>query len=254
MGLIEWYLGPAATVLSPRLDIFNVPAIGLNWEDSSARISDPRFVELLQDVGEEVGWKVFGVYPIGVNEVFANVKFEPVPDKVKPLGLKMRSMMMKSDELTVNALGFIATPLPFSEIPSAIMTGVIDGACGPAYCDLGPMQGTTKYIYDYFYRNEVQPLIMSLKVWNTLSDEDKAICEQAAKSALQVGWDLSKQINDEYRDKAVSEYGFEEVIYLTPEQHAANIKAIREQVWPALAPIIGKDLMDQFTVLATPVS
>jgi len=94
---------------------------------------------------------------------------------------------------------------------------------------------------------------MSLEVWNSLSDEDKAICEQAAQSALQVGWDLSKQINDGYRDKAISEFGFEEVIFLTPEQHAANIKSVRDNVWPELETIIGADLMSQFTALATPI-
>jgi TRAP-type C4-dicarboxylate transport system substrate-binding protein len=251
MGLIEFYTSTAATGLNPRLDVLNVPGIGLRWDDAVVRYRDPALLSVFETVAEEVGWKLFGVYPLCNNLAVCNERFTPVPDEVRPLGLKMRSMMMKSDELTVDAIGFLATPLPWGEIGSAMMTGVIDGACGPGALDLPVFEGVAKYAYDYFYRLEVSVFIMSLKTWNTLSDEDKAIVKEAADKAIALGWDLTSAVDAHYK-ASTGDYGIE-LISLTPEQQIENITAVREQVWPALEETIGKDLVDGVRKFATPL-
>ncbi|UCH51215.1 MAG: TRAP transporter substrate-binding protein DctP, partial [Chloroflexota bacterium] len=249
--LLEFYTSTAATALSPRLDVLNVPGIGLGWEDSVQVYRDPKLLSVFDTVAAEVGWKLFGVYPLCNNLAIANERFTPVPDEVRPLGLKMRSMMMKSDELTVNAVGFRATPMPFGEVGSAITTGVIDGACGPGALDLPVFEGVTKYAYDYFYRLEVSVFIMSLKTWNTLSDEDKAIVKQAADKAIALGWDLTSAVDASYKART-ADYGME-FIPLTKEQNVANIKEVRAKVWPALEEEIGKDLVDGLRQFASPL-
>ena len=251
MGLIEFYTSTAATGLNPRLDVFNIPAIGLGWDDAVVRYRDQDLLAVFDTVAADVGWKLLGVYPLCNNLAVGNDRFTPVPDEVRPLGLKMRSMMMKSDELTVNAIGFLATPLPWGEIGSAMMTGVIDGACGPGALDLPVFEGVVDYVYNYFYRLEVSVFIMSLDVWNTLSKEDQAMVQEAADIAVGMGWDLTSAVDASYKGR-VSDYGME-FIELTPEQHIANIRAVREQVWPELEETIGKDIIDRFREFATPI-
>ena len=159
--------------------------------------------------------------------------------------------MMKSDELTVNAIGFLAVPLPWGEVSSAIMTGVIDGACGPGALDLEYFEGVVKYAYDYFYRLEVSVFIMSLKTWNALSEEDQAIVRAAADVAINIGWDLTRVV-DTYHKTRTADFGIE-FIKLTPEQQMLNIKVVRAQVWPELEKTIGKELMDGVSKFATPI-
>lgn len=158
---------------------------------------------------------------------------------------------MKSDELLVEAIGFIATPMPFGEVSSAMMTGIVDGACGPGPCDLPMFEGVAKYAYGYFYRLEALALIMSLDVWNTLSKEDQEIVQKSADFSLSTGWDLAKATS-EYCETRADEYGIE-FIELTPEQQMINIKVVRENVWPELEKTIGKDIMDKVKKFATPL-
>ena len=160
---------------------------------------------------------------------------------------------MKSDELTVNALGFTATPMPFSEVSTSIMTGTIDAALGPAAFDMVTFAGSIKYMYDYFYRVEMSPFMISEKVWQKLNAEEQNWIQQAASKAAPEGWNLARDTENYHTARVVSEYKFEECVKLTEEQNIANIKAIREQVWPELDTLIGKDIMDRARQLATPL-
>lgn len=251
MGLVDFYIGTVATTLSARLDVVNIPGLDVDWDSATEVAFKPGFIDMCKAVGKDVGWQVFGLFPVGNNLGIANIKFTPTPEEVAPLGLKSRCMVMKSDELTVAALGYIATPMPWSELPSGLITGVVDVACGPAAMDLPIFTGICKYVYAYWYRVEKQPVAMSLKVWNTLSEEDQAILTKAGEAAIKKGWEIARRIDEASKAKAVPEWGYEEVIELTPAQHKANIMAVREQVWPELEATLGKDVMDYARSIAT---
>lgn len=251
MGLVDFYIGTVATTLSARLDVVNIPGLSLDWDSATEVAFKPGFLDMCKSVGKDVGWEMFGLFPVGANKAISNIKFIPVPEEVEPLGLKSRCMVMKSDELTVAALGFIATPMPWSELPTGLVTGVIDVACGPAYMDLPIFTGITKYAYDYWYRVEKQPVVMSLRVWNTLSEEDQAILSKAGEAAVAKGWEVARTIDEASKAKTVPEWGYEELIELTPEQHLANITAVREKVWPELEKTLGKDVIDYARSIAT---
>jgi len=253
MGLVDFYIGTVATTLSARLDVVNIPALSFDWDTATEVAFKPGFIDMCKAVGKDVGWMMFGLFPVGQNLCIANIKFTPTPEGVAPLGLKSRCMVMKSDELTVDALGFIACPMPWSELPTGLITGVIDVACGPAYMDLPIFTGITKYVYDYWYRVEKQPVVMSLRVWDTLSEEDQAILIKAGEAAVAKGWEIGKNITLSCKAKTVSEWGYEEIIELTLEQHMANLRVIREEVWPELEKTLGKDVIDYAKTIAVPL-
>lgn len=253
MGLVDFYIGTVATTLSARLDVVNIPGLDLDWDSATEVAFKPGFIDMCKAVGKDVGWMMFGLFPVGNNVAISNIKFTPTPEGVKPLGLKSRCMVMKSDELTVAALGYIACPMPWSELPTGLMTGVVDVACGPAHMDLPIFTGITKYVYEYWYRVEKQPVAMSLKVWDTLSKEDQAILTKAGEAAIKKGWEIAREIDEASKAKAVAEWGYEEIIELTQEQQMANIKAVREQVWPELEKTLGKDVIDYARTIAVPL-
>lgn len=251
--VLEFYMGYVATTLSERLDIFNVPGIGWTWEDITAVYASPEMLDVFQRVGEEVGWKVLGVTPVCFNAVFSKVPLTPIPEEVKKKSLKTRTMMMKSDEITLSALGFIATPMPFHEAVTALETGTIDAISGPSWFNAPNFEGMNLYGYDYHYRIEVQPLITSLKLWNNLSKNDQEMLQKAATSSLVQSSERAKATHDEFKGRAVSEFKFKEVIDLTVEQHIINTKAIREIVWPQLEQQLGKELLDMVRNTAVPL-
>jgi len=252
-GIIDFTCQYVSTSLDPRLDIFNVPGIGWTWEDAMKIYESPDYKALFTSIAAAQGWRVLALSPCCFNKGVSKKKFTPVPDQVKPLGLKCRSMMMKSDELTVNALGFKATPMPFAEVATSLMTGIIDAALGPASFDAPTFSGVTDYFYDYFYRVEISPFMISEKVWATLSANEQKMIEEAATAAAPGGWKLAADTENKFTAKLVSDYKYKEVIKLTEEQLIANTKAIREQVWPELDKLIGKDIMDKARALAKPL-
>jgi TRAP-type C4-dicarboxylate transport system substrate-binding protein len=82
---------------------------------------------------------------------------------------------------TMKALGAKPVPMAFEEVYSALQTGVIDGAENnpPSYLE------TSHYeVAKYFSLDEhamvPEIVLMSLKTWNKLSEEDRDIIKRAA--------------------------------------------------------------------------
>jgi len=119
--------------------------------------------------------------------------------------------------------------------------------------DLPIFTGITKYAYDYWYRVEKQPVVMSLRVWDTLSAADQAILTKAGEAAVAKGWEVAREIDESSKAKTVSEWGYEEVIELTLEQHKANIQVVRDEVWPALVATLGQEVIDYASDIAVPL-
>jgi tripartite ATP-independent transporter DctP family solute receptor len=100
-------------------------------------------------------------------------------------GLKFR--VQQSDLMVglVEALGAVATPMPFGEVYSALQTGVIDGAENnwPSYYSTSHYEVAQYYTLDRHTRVP-EILIASKIVMDRLSEEDQAIIRQAARDSI----------------------------------------------------------------------
>ena len=177
--------------------------------------------------------------------------FIPTPDEVGKLGVKCRTMLMKTDEMAIDAMGFLAIPMARAEVETAMSTGVIDGRGGMCSMELGGFTGLAKYDYRYRMRPEVQLLLMSLDVFNSLPLKDQQIVQEAADNTCDWLWEITPVTNDSEREAAAAE-GWE-IVELTPEQMGANVEAVRESVWPYMEGVIGKVLMDKIREYAQSV-
>jgi tripartite ATP-independent transporter DctP family solute receptor len=163
-------------------------------------------------------------------------------------GLKIRTMENPVHLATFQTLGANPTPMPFSEIFSALQEKTIDGQENPS---------TTNFLQKYYEVQKFTTLsnhfyspfvfMYSKRLWDTMSQEDQALILKAAKEA----GTYERKINRETMGEAVA--GMEKagmtVTRLTPEQHqvfvdatkdiagrfendigADNLKAIREEI------------------------
>ena len=85
----------------------------------------------------------------------------------------------------VEALGAVATPMPFGEVYSALQTGVIDGAENnwPSYYSTSHYEVAPYYTLDRHTRVP-EILIGSKIVMDRLSAADQAIIRQAARDSI----------------------------------------------------------------------
>jgi tripartite ATP-independent transporter DctP family solute receptor len=151
---------------------------------------------MASEIGDEVaaGFDQHGVVVIafydGGARSFYNSK-KPVNSVADLAGQKYR--VIQSDVFVdmVGALGATATPMPYGEVYSSIETGVIDGAENnfPSYESAKHFEVAKNYSLD---EHTIVPevFVMSKTAWDALTDEDKAIFEQAGKDSMEKQWEL----------------------------------------------------------------
>jgi tripartite ATP-independent transporter DctP family solute receptor len=107
------------------------------------------------------------------------------PDDLK--GMKIRVMKSITAMEMVKAQGGSPTPISWGELYTALQSGVVDGA------ENNPPSFYTSHHYEvckYYSLNEhtmvPDVLIISLKVWKKLSDQEKLWLQQAADESVEV--------------------------------------------------------------------
>jgi tripartite ATP-independent transporter DctP family solute receptor len=100
-------------------------------------------------------------------------------------GMKIRVQQAPLMVGMVEALGAVATPLPYGEVYSALQTGVVDGAENnwPSYLTTSHFEVAKYWISDEHTRVP-EITVGSKKVFDKLSKEDRAIIFKAAQDAV----------------------------------------------------------------------
>jgi TRAP-type C4-dicarboxylate transport system substrate-binding protein len=85
----------------------------------------------------------------------------------------------------LQAMGANATPIPYAEVYTALKTGVVDGAENnwPSY-DTARHYEVAKYYAITDHSMAPEMLLMSKKVWDTLTPQEQAIIKDAAKQSV----------------------------------------------------------------------
>jgi TRAP-type C4-dicarboxylate transport system substrate-binding protein len=153
-------------------------------------------------------------------------------------------MPIKPCEWTYEALGYIATPIPYAEAYSAIQTGIADGQMGGPPFQGWQFKDVNKVWIQYNDFFESWWFAVNMDVWNKLSPEDQAIMLKAAQEESEIQWARAEELDEEYRQKLTKEYGWT-IVKLSQEELDAVATHVRKTVWPKMEEIVGKELMDR---------
>ncbi len=170
------------SVSVPQGDVFSLPFL----------FSDTQHV--LRAANGEIGAKlkplfekafhceVLGWATDGARNMWNGKRPIRTPDDLK--GLKMRVQPSKIQRDTYEAFGAIPTPIAFSEVYTALQTGVVDGA-DHAPVDMVELKlyQVTKYLTLTRHFSIVSVLIVGDKFMGKLAEADKAIVRTAGKLA-----------------------------------------------------------------------
>ena len=122
-------------------------------------------------------------------------------------GMKIRVQQAPLMVGMVEALGAVATPLPYGEVYSALQTGVVDGAENnwPSYLTTSHFEVAKYWISDGHTRVP-EITVASKKVFDKLSKEDQTIILKAMKDAQPVQYKLWVDF-EKLAEKTVREKG-----------------------------------------------
>ncbi|MDW7662261.1 MAG: TRAP transporter substrate-binding protein DctP [Bacillota bacterium] len=246
IGDVEMQLAPASTRVSRDLGIASAPMLAATW-DEAREIYAPggEMMAVIEELFASENIKILGNYPVYFGGIALTAEpNEPAnPDVSK--GLKIRVPGIKAFELTAEALGFIATPIAFAELFTALQTGIVEGAIGAGaegyYTNFRDLITHYMPVNNHF---EIWFVQMSMDVWNDLSDDEKSIVTDAADKLQANRWDVAEAETQVFEDllaengAIVYEFTDEELVYMAEK--------VRREVWPQLETEFGTEIYNQF--------
>ncbi len=213
---------------SPNFNALQMPYLYRSpahmWEVLNSPIGD----EFLNSL-EPANFVGLSWFDSGARSFYNSVR--PIKSVADLSGLKIRVQESELMVGLVEALGAVATPMPFGEVYSAIQTGVIDGAENnwPSYYSTSHYEVAGFYTLDEHTRVPEITIASKLSM-DKLSAADQAIIKQAAKDSMDfqiAAWAAYEKVAED----AVVANGNE--VYRLPDN--AEFQAAMQPLYDALS-------------------
>lgn len=164
--------------------VFSIPYLFDSTEAYYKAMEDSELRNMIYKSTESSGFEAVTWFDAGTRN-FYTTKPVKIPDDLK--GMKLRVQQSPSNVNMVKAFGAAAAPMSFGEVYTAIQQGVIDGAENNELALTNNKHGEVAkyYIYD---QHQMVPdmLIGNSKFLKSLTDDEKAVFNEAAKLATEV--------------------------------------------------------------------
>ncbi|WP_148255537.1 TRAP transporter substrate-binding protein DctP [Aidingimonas lacisalsi] len=241
VGAVEMALQPISSSADKKLQIGLLPYLASDWDEATEIFGRGSAIrEAVADRYQEQNIKVLAGYPVYFGGISLNrepVEVDSVDDKG---GIKLRVPPFKTFSLLGNALGYISSPLPFSEAFTSIQTGVVDGAMGAgAEGYYNSLRDVTEYYIPQNTHFEFWYLLINDDTFEGLNKQAQSSLLDAAKSFESQRWEEAESSQELY-EKRLEEAGTV-VVDASDELLEASAKAAKNDVWPEIISDMGED-------------
>lgn len=241
LGAIDMACQPIATASDKRMQVPYFPYLFSSWEQAKKNYAPGAPLRTtISELYANLGIRVVGVWPA----YFGGIALKNLPetpcDPAAAKGMKLRVPPMKSFQMLADNVGYIGTPLPFSEAFTAVQTGVVDGVIGSgAEGYYASFRDVTKYYIPVNTHFEIWYLIINDELYQGLSDEQKAQLDAAASKFEESRWAVAEQ-DQKANEQRLADYGAQ-IVPVTQEQIDAHAAKVRETVWPVILKDVGAE-------------
>lgn len=168
---------PQLVNLNPDFQVLDLPLVFDSIEHQMKALNDPELMGELYSSLEDKNMVVTGAYTQGSRNVYNTTRPVVTPDDMK--GMKIRVQETDMQVKMVEAMGGVASPMAFGEVYSALQTGVIDGAENNEASYITMKHNEVAKYYSYTrHLIGADMTVVSAKVYNSWSDEDKEIWQE----------------------------------------------------------------------------
>jgi TRAP-type transport system periplasmic protein len=248
MGTLEMVMTSSSplTGLVPEFNVFDLPFIVPSEKAADAIFDGPVGAKLAAAL-EAKGLKLLAYYENGFRQLTNSAHEVKSPADMK--GLKIRTMQNPIHLEAFRAMGANPTPMPFSEVFTAMQQKTIDGQENPIPTIwLSKFYEVQKYVTLTGHVYGPQIMLINKKLWDSFPAGDQKIIAAAAQESAVYQRALNRKLNTEFVDN-LRKAGVT-VTELTPAQHKAFVDACAS-VYATWEPKIGKALMDEFRATAS---
>jgi len=247
MGTLEMVMTSSSplTGLVPAFNVFDLPFIVPSEKAADAIFDGPVGAKLAAALDAK-GLKLLAYYENGFRQLTNSAREVKSPADMK--GLKIRTMQNPIHLEAFRAMGANPTPMPFSEVFTAMQQKTIDGQENPIPTIwLSKFYEVQKYVSLTGHVYGPQIMLINKKLWESFPAADRKIIAEAAQETAVYQRALNRKLNTEFVDN-LKKAGTT-VTVLTPEQHKAFVDACAS-VYANWEPKIGKTLVDEFRAAA----
>lgn len=246
MGTLEVSLNAGSTSYSNKMNLTFMPYMFYSWDQVREAVAPggwlaPTFDQLYS----EIGLKVLGVYLNAWDGMAFTDRVKHVaktPDQFD--GIKIRTPPIRIFESYIPSLGFISTPIAFSETYSALQTGVVDARAAAPAVEAYVMRDALSYWVNTRDAFEYWFLTVNAKKWESLPKETQEMLQTAANEVMEQQALQAEQDEQEFKDKLVA--AGVDVYEVTQEEWTQSAKIVREKVWPTIEKeLLGAELMEK---------
>ena len=244
MGTLEISLNAGSTTYDKRLNLTFMPYMFGTWDEvREASKPDGWLMPIFDELYGEAGMKVLGVFLNAWGGMAFTDRVDEVaktPDEFE--GIKIRTPPILIFESYMPALGFISTPIAFSETYSALQTGVVDARSAAPAVEAYVMRDALDYWVGTRDNFEYWFLTVNADKWEALSSDDQEMLQEVANEVLAEQAEQAEQDEEEFKQK-LADAGLG-VHDLTQEEWEQSARIVRDEVWPIIEKeLLGEELM-----------
>ncbi len=229
-----WYgVVPVMSAVTPELGLFTLPFLYDNIDEVKCTVP-----KMTDKVREAVGAKyhILTLVPVGGQDVSGKI---PIRRPSDLQGVKIRSAPVPASMNFFRSMGATPQPLPASETPSALATGLIDAVdFDVTYLTLTGAYKTASNYTPLSFNYNIGAYIISARSWAKLNDAQKTALQAAADSL-----DFATSVDEVEAFEAAMEAkmlaGGGTKIELTDEEYAEWVAAGRASWDETIASIRG---------------
>lgn len=240
VGAVDMALQPVATGVNKRLQIGALPYLATDWS-SAKRVfgKGSQLRKAMEELYAKQDITVLAAYPVYFGGISLNKAPVSPGDPNAKKGLKLRVPPIKSFQLLADSIGYIGSPLPFSEAFTAVQTGVVDGVIGSgAEGYYASFRDVTKYYLPMNTHFEVWYLLINGEKLNDMDKAERAQLEKLAAQFEDARWGAA-EADQAANEKKLQEAGAQ-IVPVSAEALAANARNARAQVWPEIIKDMGE--------------
>ncbi|HZG72620.1 MAG TPA: TRAP transporter substrate-binding protein [Chondromyces sp.] len=190
----------------PDYSIFSLPYVFKDYEEFEKAMNNQEITNKLYYQTEDIGFIGLTYYNAGTRHLYT--KNKQVLDVTDMKGLKTRVQPSQTSVNMIEAFGGLPTPMAYGEVYTALQSGVIDAAENNETALVGNSHGEVAKYYMYTGHQIVPDmLVMNAKRFNSLSEEEQAIIQEAGKESTIYHEDVWTRTIEEMTETAKKEMG-----------------------------------------------
>ena len=210
---------------APSYRVLNLPYIFTGREHAERVLDGDIGREILSD-GEEFWLRGLAFYDSGSRSFYTKDRPVMHPDDLR--GLKIRVQPSPSAVNMVRAMGGSPTPISWGELYTALQGGVVDGAeNNPPSFFLSNHFEVCRYYTINEHSSVPDVLLVSTKIWNTLTEEEQRWVQEAATESVNYQRELWAE-SERHSLEMVMEAGVE-VLYPDKEPFIEAVQPLYDQ-------------------------